>query len=112
MAWGPSFIPFIASLIPFHSSYIPFLGRIFLPIFATFFETAIALEVASGDSFVAGTEPDNLPIIWQVWEHEPDMSFLYYIMWNLLLSDLVMGCHSLSYPILHWSLAIGMGNLW
>ena len=87
MAWGPSFIPFIASLIPFHLSYIPFLGGIFLPIFATFFETAIASEVASGDSFVAGTEPDNLPIIWKVWEHEPDMepdkSFLYYIMWEL-----------------------------
>ena len=43
----------------------------------TLFETAIALEVASGDSFVAGTEPDK--------------SFLYYIMWELLSSDLVMG---------------------
>ena len=86
-ACGPSFIPFIESLIPFHLSYIPFLGGIFLPIFTTFFETAIALEVASGDSFVAGTEPDNLPIMWQVWEHEPDMepdkSFLYFIMWEL-----------------------------
>ena len=71
--------------VSFHS--IPFLGGIFLPIFVTFFETAIALAVASGDSFVAGSEPDNLPISWQVWEHEPDMepdkSFLYYIMWEL-----------------------------
>ena len=86
-------IPFKYS--PFHSSSIPFLCGIFLPIFTTFFETAIALEVASGDSFVAGTEPDNLPIIWQAWEHEPDTepdkSFLYYIMWELLSSDLVIG---------------------
>ena len=70
---GPVLFHSLQSLIPFHSSYIPFIGGIFLPIFATFFETAIALEVASGDSFVAGTEPDM----------EPDISFLYYIMWEL-----------------------------
>ena len=78
------------SLSPFHSILVELhsipLG-IFFPIFATSIETTIALEVASGDSFVVGTEPDNMPIIWQVWEHEPDTepdkTFLYYIMWEL-----------------------------
>ena len=97
-------MPLAPTFFSFHSSYHSIPLRVFFPIFVTFLDTNIALEVASGDSFVAGTEPDTEPDIWTsvgtwAWQEVPlwhHATTCYQLTWS-------WDWCSLKYPIFHWS---------